>query len=561
MAPEGWPSLVCGPNSCHAHDASLALASFLPQANVQTSNVALEDQLKVLNVVLKQHVAKAEADKKAADIEAVSMANAAKMKADEAQNAQAKADFAAAELLAAKEVEAEKAAAEEAAAEKAAAAKSVAEKAAAEKAAAKVAAGKAGAAKAAADIEVAGKMTTAMEAAAQAAAKRCKAKQTAAELARVVAMAEGVMARMAVAESLAVDNASIGRMSVEKAGKTVPVDDDEGFDRNDSDDDMPAAAPVPWGPPSNQTSTYASNAIRSLAQGPVSFLLRTANHGSTTAVGKAIDLTDPDDPSDDGRLAASSSGNCNFAAAAAAPLLACNTTPPTTASSGKRKAGSIGMFEDSCAKLSKGIEKGKDYKRSEDIIIVPRDSELAPTPGKEPKNPNKNPPVRIIGSKMRMVTGAGHGISQYDTDAHRMRILGKVFEKVTPEDIFNPLQSDPDAVSAHCKVLALRGGVPVGDRGDSSAMKYCGYVAQFMRHGFVFKSEFVKSNNDRAECVALKAAKAYKAANPDTKLPADKYAKHYMCGFRLYCDLLEKERSGEINAQPPTLPSSESSSS
>jgi len=509
--------------------------------------VNLRDQVSTaLNVLeLKQRAEKINADRKAAEKETRSLLELAN---DEAVTARAAAKIAAAELVAAQDAQTEKEAAHKEAADEAAAAKSAADKALAEKAAAQIAVVKAEAAKAAADKEVANK-----EAKARALADKSKTmsiKQDAVAEAFVQLLSQDDV--MAEAENPAANHALVVSAPAEKASaekapaKMAPIADNDGSDDDSDDDMMPAAAPIP----SDQVTGRATTAICLFAQAPVTSSLRVTNCSSTAAVEEATDLTDPDDPSDDGRPAApSGDGNGGYAAATAAPPLARTTTPPIAASAGKRKAECINVdaLDDTDAELPRP-KKG----RSHDIMIVPRDSEHAP-PARGPlKNPNKNPPVRIIGSEMRKITDAGRKRSHFDSDPQRDRIMRKAFTEFDADEISDPDQTDAKAISAHCRVLALRDGVPVGEKGDSSAMKYCGYVAKFVSAtGFALKSEFVKANTLRAEGIAKRIGLDIKAAKPALKTPPEKYAQNHMAAFRLYCDLLEKERAGTINADPP----------
>ena len=194
-------------------------------------------------------------------------------------------------------------------------------------------------------------------------------------------------------------------------------------------------------------------------------------------------------------------------------------------------------------------KKGPASERAKDIKLN-RDKASFDT--SKLKNPKMNPPVRIAGSTMRRVTDAGRKRSHYDTDARRESILRKIFDKFDADEISDPDQFDASAISAHCRVLAIRDGLLFGEKGDSSAAKYCGYVAKFVSAtGFALKSEFVKGNKLRAKGIAKKIGNDIVAANPALKTSAAKYAKNHMAGFRLYCKLLEKENAGTINADPP----------
>ena len=220
---------------------------------------------------------------------------------------------------------------------------------------------------------------------------------------------------------------------------------------------------------------------------------------------------------------------------------------PTRARCGSRCRGGAAKFKKPIAKKAK---TGCTSERAKDIQLNRNKHSFDVS---KLKNPKINPPVRIIGSTMRKITDPGRIVSYYDSESQRRRILDKIFKKHTTKDISNPLQTDAELIGAHCKVLAIRDGAPIGTNGDSSAMKYSAYVSKFVfLGGFALKSEFTMSKELRAKGIANKIGRAIVEANPLLKKSADGYAKIHMAGFRFYCDLLEKEKAGTINAAPPS---------
>ena len=217
-----------------------------------------------------------------------------------------------------------------------------------------------------------------------------------------------------------------------------------------------------------------------------------------------------------------------------APSIAVVAPPPPPAATHGDKA----------AKPKQTIsKKSKDSQRSKDIILN-RDTYAFDL--SKLKNPKKNPPVRIMGSTMRNINDPDHKTSRYDTDDQRERILATAFVALAAGDAAT-------AIKAHCKVLMIHDGWAIGENGDSSASKYCNYVSNFVRPGgFECKSDFNVSNRDRAEGIAKTIADEIVDANPSGKTNAKKHANNLMCGFDKYCELLEKEKVGTINADPPT---------
>lgn len=297
----------------------------------------------------------------------------------------------------------------------------------------------------------------------------------------------------------------------------------------DTFDELPAAAPVPAEEPES-TADDLLQWLQDPTDDPPENAL--AGMAAFNAPPDAMQVDDDDDDSDyEDSVIGEQDPNPNALALA-------------SGGSGSRCSGKSSKPKKTIAKKGPASERAKD-------IQLNRNKASFDTGNL--KNPKKNPPVRITGSCMRKITDAGRKRSHFDSDPQRERILRKVFTEFDADEISDPDQLDASAISAHCRVLAIRDGVPVGAKGDSSAMKYCGYVAKFVSTtGFALKSEFVKGNQLRAEGIAKRIGLAIVAANPSLKTPAAKYAKNHMAGFRLYCALLEKEDAGTINADPPT---------
>jgi hypothetical protein len=190
---------------------------------------------------------------------------------------------------------------------------------------------------------------------------------------------------------------------------------------------------------------------------------------------------------------------------------------------------------------------------SKERVVIVRKEDL-PSAGQLPhKNPKKDSGYRIAGTLPDLITDAGHQLSTYDSDSHRNRFFTEATKGFDGDDLLDPMETDPDAVSAHCFVLMFRSGYKVGETGSSSLTKHHKRIRALMtiERGITDKSKFKHSFKASAEEVANRVATKDKANSPGLNTPLRVIVKNYMSAFNCYCKMLLDEQAGKINGKLP----------
>ena len=220
---------------------------------------------------------------------------------------------------------------------------------------------------------------------------------------------------------------------------------------------------------------------------------------------------------------------------------------------GNRRVGAALVSHDSGCEMDFVPQAKRRKGPAKDKVLVVRKEDL-PSAGQRPhKNPKKDSGYRIAGTLPDLITDSGHKRSTYDSDAHRNRLFKEVTKGFDGNDLLDPMETEADAVAAHCFVLMFHSNYKVGDTGSTALTKHHKRIRALMEveRGLSDKSQFKESFTILAREVATRVATQDKANSATLNTPVHTIVKDYMSAFNCYCRMLLKEKAGEINAKLP----------